>query len=84
MLQVCDSPQANHLLTILQCLVQLSPEDDLSDYIWKIVDTIVQRAVCIENEEEGKKILKPRDVSLSSLKSFANAFVQTEKQSKNI
>ena len=80
-MQVCNSPQANHFLTILQCLLQLNPEDHLSDVVWEILDKSVQRMVAIDNEEEGRKFLKPRDTN-SDLKRFnktlCDSCVQTD------
>uniref|UniRef100_H2Z1H7 FH2 domain-containing protein n=1 Tax=Ciona savignyi TaxID=51511 RepID=H2Z1H7_CIOSA len=44
-IMVCNSPQANHLLTILQCLVQLNPDDQVSDLAWKALGTLAEKAV---------------------------------------
>ena len=50
-LKVCTSPQSTSLLTILQCLLQIDPEDDSSDLIWEILVTTAQRAVALESKE---------------------------------
>uniref|UniRef100_H2Z1H6 Inverted formin, FH2 and WH2 domain containing n=1 Tax=Ciona savignyi TaxID=51511 RepID=H2Z1H6_CIOSA len=56
-IMVCNSPQANHLLTILQCLVQLNPDDQVSDLAWKALGTLAEKAVVVETEEEAERLL---------------------------
>ncbi|XP_078494219.1 inverted formin-2 isoform X4 [Ciona intestinalis] len=58
--KVCNSPQANNLLTILQCLVQLNPDDRVSDMAWEALVTIAQKAAVLETEAEAQKLLRGR------------------------
>nr|XP_026693253.1 inverted formin-2 isoform X4 [Ciona intestinalis] len=58
--KVCNSPQANNLLTILQCLVQLNPDDRVSDLAWEALVTIAQKAAVLETVAEAQKLLRGR------------------------
>ena len=53
----------------------------MSDVVWEILDKMVQRMVAIDNEEEGRKLLKPREAAPTIKgfgKSLIDSFVQTD------
>lgn len=54
---MCNTPQGNCLLSILQSLLLLNTEDPVSEYAWEIVDKMAQRVTTIDTVEESKKLL---------------------------
>eukprot|EP00118_Oscarella_pearsei_P020704 m.225838 g.225838 ORF g.225838 m.225838 type:complete len:1192 (+) comp40023_c1_seq2:2428-6003(+) len=55
--KVSDSPQATHLLNILQNLYLMDKDGDLGLAMWDIVDRVVRQAALIKSPSEGDKIV---------------------------
>nr|XP_006816848.1 PREDICTED: vegetative cell wall protein gp1-like [Saccoglossus kowalevskii] len=54
---VSDSPHGMTLLSILQCMLQLEPDNPLSDVIWGTMELFLRRAVVMENKSQVEKLL---------------------------
>lgn len=55
--QVSDSPQEVSFLSILQHLLQVDPNDPLSDVIWDTTEKLVLCATLLEKKEDSEKLL---------------------------
>ncbi|CAK8686591.1 unnamed protein product [Clavelina lepadiformis] len=51
--KVSNTPQANELLTILQCLLHLDPQDPVSDIVWEMLNAFTQNLLKQIQEDGG-------------------------------
>ena len=56
--QTCDSQRELSFLAILQHLLQIDPNDELSDIIWETIEKLVYRATLLEKQEDTTKLLQ--------------------------
>ncbi|XP_072171506.1 inverted formin-2-like [Diadema setosum] len=55
--KVGSSPQAASLLSILHALLQLDPEDQVSDELWELTDRLVNQATALDNADHIHNLL---------------------------
>ncbi|KAJ8298508.1 hypothetical protein KUTeg_025039 [Tegillarca granosa] len=49
--KVYNTPQADVFLSILQSLLQIDPESNISDFQWSIIETSVRRTLLLEEQD---------------------------------
>ncbi|XP_041454485.1 inverted formin-2-like isoform X2 [Lytechinus variegatus] len=55
--KVGNTPQAASLLSILHALLQLDPDDQVSDELWDLTDQLVNQATALDNAEHIHNLL---------------------------